>query len=1196
MTRYFSTKSLVGFSILATLLLFAFSGSHPTTGGGGYTGAPNDNVCTTCHTPGGSLDGNITISGLPSSVDPNTTYPLTVTITNTVGSAVKAGFQMVSLKANLANGGIFTVPASESNALVKTINTAPNQKYYVGHQPAKNFTGNQVIYNVEWTSPASADGNITVYAASMIANGANGNSGDKFVATNVSTILGGSGDPLSATFSNIADASCSDSNDGSATINATGGSGNYSYEWDNGETNATAVMLAGGTHDVTVTDDSNAQITEMVTIDAPAALNTSTVFQNNAVCNGEMSGSAELTTTGGTPGYSYNWGNGIMGATQNNLAANNYMVTVTDLNNCTELTSVLIGQPTAIDIGVVAINEPTCHEGNDGMIIVQATGGNAGFTYNWLDGIGTPSGDTLSLIPAGDYQIEVVDIEGCTNQTTITVGEPEEVTSTVTGTDISCFGGLDGTVTAEGFGGNGGFTYMWSNGETGAALSGLAAGIYSVTVSDNEDCTHENSYELNEPAAAVESGISIITQPNCGNQDGELSAYGIGGTPGYTYLWNTNTTIAVLTNISSGIYTVTVTDMNDCTSEFTVTLEDNDGITLAANDVGNNTCFGGTEGTATISASGGSGMYSYLWSNGGNNPTENNLPTGQYSITVSDEGNCTGEIAIEITGPDDFETNEVLTHIDCNGAENGSIQLNATGGTGDLTYLWNTGDTVSTIVDLIPGIFSVTITDTNGCTGETEFVINEPDLIVTGTVESAGPTCPGEMDGFISLDPSGGTGELSFLWSNGSITTAATDLSAGDYSVTITDQNDCEVIYEFTIDDPTVLAISSNSIPPTCSDGDDGSATLSLIGGSGNYSIMWSTGDTTLMVENLAGGLYTVTVTDGNGCEAESEVVITAPAEIEPNISSTNETINGIGDGTATAEPLNGLAPYTFVWNNGDTTQLIENLSPGNYSVTITDANDCTAEESTLVNNGECNLTSNTEAVNISCFGLDDGSISLDLTGAVEPILYLWSNESTEPGLMNLGVGLYSVTITDANSCQHQITDIEITEPDEIIATDPVITDASNSSSTDGAIEIEFSGGTGTLSIEYTDENGTLLEIENLEDLKTGEYGMIVTDEDGCSKTFGPFVVGVISSLKDIDPIIAVIFPNPARSFFTIETDAKLVADPSIFAVSGQLINSTFKSGVGSFTFDTENLSNGVYYIKLVSETDIILKKIIIAK
>lgn len=1192
MTRYFSTKKIIGFSIFTTLLLFAFSGSHPTTGSGGYTGAPNDNVCTTCHTPGGSIDGTIAIGGLPASVTANTTYPLTITITNTAGSATRAGFQMVSLKTNLSNGGTFSVPASEPSAQVKTA----AGKSYVGHQPAKNFSGGEVIYNVDWTAPTSATGDVTVYAAAILANGANGNANDKFVTTNMAVTLGGGGDPLAATFSNIVDASCFDSNDGSATVNATGGSGNYTYNWDNGETNATAVMLSGGSHDVTVTDDSNASIIETVNIGAPTALVPSIIFQADAICNGEMSGTAEVTANGGTPGYAYDWGGGIMGAIQNNLAADNYVVTVTDLNGCTALIDVIIGQPAPIDINILTLNEPTCNGDDDGLIAVEATGGNGGFTYNWLDGIGVPSGGTLSLIPAGDYQVEVVDDQGCTNQTTITLGQPDAVTSTVTGTDVLCFGDNSGTATAEGQGGSGGFTYEWSNGGSGATQSGLAAGTYDVTVSDSDNCTAVNSYEVMQPETAVEAGISVINQPNCGNQDGELSAFATGGTPNYSYLWTDGSNSAVLTNIGSGIYTVTVTDMNNCTSTSTVTLEDNDGITLAANDVINNMCFGESEGSATISASGGTGMYSYNWSNGGTNQTENNLPAGDYTITVTDESNCTGEISIEITEPAAFEANETLMDITCNGAENGSIQLNATGGTGELSYVWNTGDTGDAITDLIPGIFSVTITDEIGCSGEIEFVISEPDAIATGDVVSSTPSCPGDMDGNICINPEGGTGQLSVLWSNGDTTFNTVNLSAGDYSVTITDANNCGAVFDFTLDDPEAIEISSTSTSPTCAGGDDGSATIALNGGGDVFSIEWSTGDTTLMVTNLTAGTYTVTVTNENDCASEVEVEVVDPPAIDPNISSTNETSNGANDGTATANPENGLPPYTYLWSTGDTTQTIEGLAPDSYGVTITDANNCTVEGTAIVNNGDCNLTATSVANNISCFGLTDGSIMVVIDGAVEPVVYEWSNGETSSEITDLGAGEYHLTATDANNCQIQLTDIPIDEPEEISASDPVITDASSSTATDGSIDITFTGGTGDLVAEYTDGDGNDIGLTSFDDLGTGSYGVIITDQNGCSKFFGPFMVGVILSSDDLSNIVANIYPNPAQSFFVIDTDTELSSNPGIYSVTGQLIDTDFEQNLNTYTFDSSTLSNGIYYIKLVSKTDIVLKKIIIAR
>ncbi|MDF1698578.1 MAG: T9SS type A sorting domain-containing protein [Saprospiraceae bacterium] len=1188
MTRYFSTKTLVGFSIFATLLLFAFSGSHPTTGSGGYTGAPNDNVCTTCHTPSGSIDGNISISGLPASVEANTTYPLTVTVTNTAGSAIRSGFQMVSLKANLANGGTFSVPASESNAQVKTA----GGKSYVGHQPAKNFVANETVYNVEWTAPASATGDITVYAAAILANGAGGNSGDKFVTTNQSVTLGGGGSTLAVTISNVVDASCSDSNDGSATANATGGSGNYMYAWDNGESTATAIMLSGGDHNVTVTDDSSGEVIETVTIGAPDPLISFIVSQTDAFCNGESTGTAEVSATGGTPNFLYDWGGGISGPVQNSLAAGSYVVTVSDNNDCLSFLDVIIDQPDPIVINIITQMDPSCNGQTNGMIEVEASGGNGNFTYNWLDGIGIPNLGTLSDIGAGDYQIEVVDGMGCVTQTTITLGEPDELLSTITSTDVNCFDGNDGTATAAGEGGSGGFSFEWSNGSTNQTISSLAAGEYTVTVTDSENCTSVSSTEIMQPDDAVEAGITIITQPNCGNTDGELSAFATGGSPDYTYLWDDNSTNPVRSNLTSGIYTITVTDDNNCTSESSITLEDNDGVTLAANDVSNNTCFGGMEGSATISASGGNGALTYTWSNGGSNATENNLPAGEYTITVTDESNCSGEISIEITEPNAFEANETITDVTCNGIANGSIQLDASGGTGDLTYLWNTGADGSTITDLIPGIFSVTITDANNCTGEIEFVISEPDAIETGTVDSNTPTCTGDADGSINLSPMGGTGNLSYLWSNGETTNGITDIPAGDYSITITDENDCEAIFEFTLDDATEISITATSTAPTCNDGSDGSANVALSGGSGTYIILWSTDETTETIEGLTAGEYAVTITDDKGCTNETSIEILAPEAIDANLTVTNETSNGASDGSATADPQNGLAPYTFSWSTGETTASIENLAPGMYSVTITDANNCTIEISFNVNNGDCNLSADVVSQDISCFGEEDGSISVNVMGAVEPITYQWSTDATSESISDLVAGTYNVTIVDANNCELQVTDIEIMEPDSLSSSDPIITDASSPSSMDGSIDIEFTGGTGELTIDFTDGDGN--SIASFENLQGGSYGAVVTDENGCEKFFGPYVVGVLSSINEMDNIKANVYPNPATTFFYVETETQLSENPQLFNLSGQQLQISIEKGIRRYTFNTNSIANGVYYLKLVSQSDIVLKKIII--
>ena len=1194
MKKFFAKKTNIGFTIFAAVILFAFSGQHPTTGTGGYTGAPNDNVCTTCHTPGGVLEGTIEISGLPSSVTPNDTYPLTVTITNTAGSAVLAGFQMVSLKANLANGGTFTVPVSETNALVKTA----GGKSYIGHQPAKNFSANVVTYNVDWTAPASATGDITVYGASMIANGANGNSNDKFVATNVTTVLGSTGDPLSAEITDQTITSCFDSNDGTATVLAMGGSGNYSYLWDSGETTATATMLVGDLQNVTVTDtDDNANVILPLFIEYPDPVVLSVISQSDAICNGANSGTAEVLATGGNGGFTYDWGNGITGAFQNNLSAGTYTVSTTDANECQETVIVTIGEPQPITINIINVTEPSCNNESDGSISVEATGGNGDFSYSWLTGMGIANEGTITEIPAGTYTVEVFDIEGCNSELTITLGEPTALEISITSTEVTCFSGADGTATASSNGGTGNYTYAWSNGGSGATQANLTAATYTVTATDESDCTVIGSVDISEPMTAVTAGIVVTTQPNCGNADGTLSAFGDEGTPNYTYLWNDESTNAVLTNIAAGEYSVTVTDSNGCTAEAAVTLTENEGIALAANDVINNECNGGSAGAATISADGGVGTYTYLWSNGATNETETGLVAGSYSITVTDIGSCTGEITIDITEPLPFQANDTIVHINCDGAEDGSITIAPTGGTGTLSYVWNIGSTEATITNLVPGQYSVTISDALDCVGEFLFVIEEPDPITINVITTAVPNCPGDSTGMITIEASGGIGVFTYLWNNGDTTATISNLEEGDYTVSVTDANGCISEASFTLDDPSEIDAIATETMPSCFDSTDGSITISASGGTGGYTYLWEDGITTESLESIAAGEYNVVVTDMNSCSKSFNFTLSGPLEIEANITTMDVSENGAMDGMAIAAPQNGVEPYSYIWSNGATTASVGGLDPGLYTLIISDANGCTIEAMVVINNGDCNLISTTISSSVSCAGGQDGSIHVLIEGAVEPIAYEWSNGSTSSSIDSVEAGLYSVTATGANGCLIQIVDIEIYAPDELSIENIMIIDASSSESQDGSITFDIIGGTGAISLQYTDAFGSMIGLDNFENLLPGIYGVIVTDENGCTKFFAPFEVGVISSVAEVS-ISAVLYPNPASNLITIEIEnnQKLTNLPFIYDLNGRKVDASVININNRYLLDVSNLHDGLYYIKLEIESQVKLLKVLVAK
>jgi len=1194
MKKFFNKKTSIGIVLFTSILLFAFSGSHPTSTTGGYTGAPNDSACTQCHTPGGNLDGTIAITGLPAFVNPNETYPLTMTISDTSPGMVaqRAGFQMVSLKANLANGGTFSNQIGETNTQPKTA----NGKSYIGHQPAKNFPASNVItYNVDWTAPTSADGDITIYGASMIVNGANGNSGDKFIATSVTTTLDGGSEPLSVMFTTYILPSCFGFNDGQITAEASGGTGNYDYLWDTGETTATAIMLDEGLHSVTVTDGVS-MVVETIFMESPSETMFQLVSQTDAICNNTNTGTAEVAAENGNLSFNYDWGNGITGPIQNNLNAGNYEVTATDNTGCSTTLSVTIGEPSPIVINTISIIEPSCTGDSDGLIAVEATGGTGGFTYNWLTGMtGTPNGGTISDLPAGNYLVEVFDTNGCSNEAEIFIGEPEQLEMDITTIDVSCQGGTNGSATASTTGGTGSYTYSWSNGGTGTSQDNYEAGSHTVTVMDQNECSQTLSFEISEPMTSVTAAILINNQPNCGNADGSISALGDGGTPDYTFLWEDGTSIPVLSNIPAGIYSLTVTDANGCTATTEQELSENEGITLAANNVINNTCFGESNGSASISASGGQGMYEFSWSNGGTNPTESNLPAGTYTISVTDSGGCNGEITIEITEPEPFTVDDTITNISCAGMNDGMIVIASSGGTGLITYAWNIGATNDTITNLVPGIYSVVLTDELGCNEEFEFVIEEPESIVIGMISTNNPNCSGDSTGMISIESVGGIGEHTYLWNTGDTTQAIENLEEGDYTVSVTDENNCTVTKSFTLDDPSEIIIDANMEIPSCPDSDDGSISVIATGGTPDYSYLWDDGSTDSTLTGVTAGEYIVIITDMNGCELTSTLTLDAPLEIEANISSTDVTENGADDGTAIANPTNGIAPYSFLWSTEETTDSIGGLSPGVYTVSITDAMGCQIVAEVVINNGDCNIESTTTIENISCYGEKDGSISIDLNGAVEPIIYEWSDAHDTDTNTDLAAGTYSVSATDANGCLIQIVDIEIEEPDSISASEHIIVDASSSEAADGSITIDFFGGTGSLSIQYTDANGELIGLDDFENLEAGSYGAIVTDENECVSFFGPFEVGVVSSTFDLK-LEAILYPVPAQNFVMLKINKSLDSTPKVFNYTGQNLDVNIHQKDTSYEVDVSSLTNGVYYIKLASDEGIKIMKMLIAK
>jgi SprB repeat len=687
------------------------------------------------------------------------------------------------------------------------------------------------------------------------------------------------------------------------------------------------------------------------------------------------------------------------------------------------------------------------------------------------------------------WTVTTTDEKGCTNNTSIALSTPVITLTATNGCNGENNGAIFSSVSTP-CGGT--FGYLWNTGATTPNISGLSPGTYSVTVTSLNGCGSSTaSINIINPPA-----INVPLSPNqilCnGNNNGSITANPTGGTLPYTYLWSNGGTMQSISGLAPGTYSVIVTDANGCTKSNSSTITQPTAIELNTSFT-NVSCNGGNNGTATVTATGGTGSYGYLWSNGGTTATINNLVVGTYNVTVTDANGCTKNTSVTITQPTALVISTSSTNVSCNGGNNGTATVFGTGGVGPYTHLWSTGATTQTISGLTAGTYSVTVTNANGCTKNTSVTITQPTALVIST-SSTNVSCNGGNNGTATVFGAGGVGPYTHLWSTGATTQTISGLTAGTYSVTVTDANGCTKNTSATINQPNLVVLNTTSTNVSCNGGNNGTATVSATGGVTPYQYLWSNGATTSSINNLIAGTYNVTVTDANGCIKTTSVVITQPALIVLNTSFTNVSCNGGNNGAATVTPTGGVTPYQYLWSNGGTTSTINNLVVGTYNVTVTDANGCTKNTSVTITQPTA-LVISTSSTNVSCNGGNNGTATVFGTGGVGPYTHLWSTGATTQTISGLTAGTYSVTVTDANGCTKN-TSVTITQPTLVVlntSSANVICNGGNN----GTATVAATGG--VTPYQYLWSNGATTPTIN--NLVAGTYNVTVTDANGCVKT-----------------------------------------------------------------------------------------------
>ena len=585
------------------------------------------------------------------------------------------------------------------------------------------------------------------------------------------------------------------SGNGNATATVTGGTGALTYAWDNGSSSASVTGLSAGLHCLTVTDANGCQNVGCVTV--PAAMSINMVVQGLA-CFNFCDASVEAVVTGGAAPYTYAWSNGANGSVNENLGPGTYSVTVTDVNGCTISGTASVGNPVQIVINV-AVTNPACGSGGTGSASASVSGGTAPYIYLWSTGATTSS---ISGLAPGTYSLTVTDFLGCQEFTSVTVVEESDLDISVAATASSGCGAPDGSASVTITGGVAPHTISWSNGGNAANISGLAPGTYSVTVTDANGCGATDQVTITG-TPAIDLMITGVNAGCAANGSASAMVTPGSGTPPFTYLWNTGANTSIINNLTAGTYSVTVTDAAGCTATDLVNVTGT--ATLDVTTSGTNvSCFGGSNGSATATASGGSGPYMYFWSNTATGATVNNLSAGTYFVTATDMASgCTATTNVFISQPTELVATATATNAGC-GGNDGSASASAAGGTAPYTYAWSNGDSGQNISGLGNGSYTVTVTDANGCTDVASVTVtgggNGPTVSITvdHAVTSVG------NDGALTATTTGGQSPYTYLWSTGATTASITGLGAGTYSVTVTDANGCT-------DDATI-----NLFQPAC--------------------------------------------------------------------------------------------------------------------------------------------------------------------------------------------------------------------------------------------------------------------------------------------------------------------------------------------------------------------------------------------
>ncbi|MCB8994770.1 MAG: gliding motility-associated C-terminal domain-containing protein [Bacteroidales bacterium] len=804
---------------------------------------------------------------------------------------------------------------------------------------------------------------------------------------------------------------CFGENNGSINIAPQGGyyPGGWSYTWTK---DGVAMPEPGlqdqdsltiGKYKYTVNDIIGCSFTDSLTLTQPDLL-----FANDSIktvsCEGALDGEIYLDVFGGTPAYNYTWvdDDGALLFTKDitGLRFGYHRLTLKDQNICTFTAVYELVNPSPVLINQNLSNygnyNISCKGNSDGSINLFATGtGNPlNYQYIWIsDKAGVDPKDTsyIDNLVAANYNIKVIDSLNCEGSKWISLVEPEPISITRTGSqypsgfDISCFGRNDGSIQLSYTGGHTDYLPSfsdWTMLENGAYsdtmknISGLYKGTYSLNVLDAFGCQKDTFFTLYEPDEMILDTVSIsdwngynVSCKNSNNSSLDLNL--TGGSGSYLFNWTSVdglvTTPGTLdqTDLPAGNYHLDVTDSYNCPAQWDIEITEPD--TIAVNPViplhngYEVSCFEGADGALVLGTNGGVAPYQFSWSSSDGSglsalsENQTGLSAGTYSVVVTDLNNCIASWDYVFTQPTKLLTNIVPTTISCFSINNGSADLEVTGGVPAYTYIWNNGKTTQDIDSLYTGKYYVDITDANNCVISDTTMVNEPPEIIVSLdapLQYNGRmiSCYGESDASINSTVTGGVGSYRYDWGpDGQQTANISNIPAGLYHLTVTDDNECTREDSITVEEPLKLVTEVFEVNPTCFAKNDGEITVIVQGGTPEYTITWSDSQTGQTAYNIGDGKYDVVITDLNQCRIDTFGTITQPDKIKLSKEVSPPSCPDIADGVIQYQIQGGTTPYDLSLNGQNVNELVTDLSIGKYLLVVKDNNQCEYRDTTVM-------------------------------------------------------------------------------------------------------------------------------------------------------------------------------------------------------------------------------------------------------